>query len=155
MSIEHDLQAEKVTSLDLSEFVTVETGTSIRATVSKMRAKGCNCAFVAREGRLVGIFTDRDILRSIVDRPEIWDHGIDEVMTHDPHTISAHQTAGDALKLMKSHHFRNTPVIDVKGEIVGNLTHFAVIRYLAESFPEEVLNLPPEPDRFGEERFGG
>jgi CBS domain-containing protein len=76
-------------------------------------------------------------------------------MTHDPHTINANQTAGDALKLMETHHFRNTPVVGDNGGIVGNLTHFAVIRYLAESFPEEVLNLPPEPDVFGEERFGG
>jgi CBS domain-containing protein len=155
MSIEQDLQAEKVTALDLSEFVTVESGTSIRGTVARMRARGCNCAFITRDGRLAGIFTDRDLLRSVVDRPEIWDHGIDEVMTHDPQTIHADQTAGDALKLMEAHHFRNTPVIDDRGAIVGNLTHFAVIRYLAESFPQEVLNLPPEPDVFGEERFGG
>ena len=82
-------------------------------------------------------------------------NAIDEVMTHNPHTVSADQTAGDALQLMESLHFRNTPVVDEDGKIVGNLNHLALIRYLAERFPEEVLNLPPEPDQYGEERFGG
>jgi len=57
--------------------------------------------------------------------------------------------------LMESMHFRNTPVVNKGGAIVGNLTHFALIRYLAESFPAEVLNLPPEPGQFGQDRFGG
>jgi CBS domain-containing protein len=56
---------------------------------------------------------------------------------------------------MDAMHFRNAPVVNDDGKIVGNLTHFALIRYLADSFPEEVLNLPPTPDQFGEERFGG
>ena len=155
MSIEHDLHAEKVTALDLSAFTTVEAGMSIRDTLARMKAEGANCAFITRDGHLVGIFTDRDVLRGVVDRPEIWDHDISEVMTHDPHTIQSDQTAGDALQLMESLHFRNIPVLKPGGEIAGNLTHFALVRYLAEHFPETVLNAPPEPDVFGEERHGG
>lgn len=155
MSIEHDLQAEKVTTLDLSEYTIVESGTSVRETIARMESTGHNCAFVTRNGKLTGIFTDRDVLRRVVDRPDLWDHAIDEVMTHNPHTVKASQTAGEALALMESLHFRNTPVINEAGEIVGNLTHFALIRYLADNFPEEVINLPPEPDQFGEDRYGG
>lgn len=155
MSIEHELQAEKVTTLDLTEYVVIESGTSVRETVAKMEESDHNCAFITRAGKLVGIFTDRDVLRRVVDRPDLWDHAIDEVMTHNPHTVNASQTAGEALALMEGMHFRNTPVVNDAGELVGNLTHFALIRYLAERFPEEVLNLPPEPDHFGEDRYGG
>ena len=155
MSIEHELQAEKVTTLDLSEYIVVLSSTSVRETVAKMEESGHNCAFVTRDGTLIGIFTDRDVLRRIVDRPDLWDHPIEEVMTHHPHTVNASQTAGDALDLMEKLHFRNTPVVNDSGEIVGNLTHFALIRFLAERFPEEVLNLPPEPGQFGEDRYGG
>lgn len=155
MSIEQDLHAESVTTLDLSEYTLVESGTSVRDTIQKMEQAGVNCAFITRRGSLTGIFTDRDVVRRIVDRPDLWLHAIDEVMTHNPHTVSANQTAGDALQLMESLRFRNTPVVNDEGEIVGNLTHFAMIRYLADHFPEEVLNLPPDPDQYGEERFGG
>lgn len=155
MTIEQELHGEKVTHLDLSGYTQVETGTSIYKTIQKMREEGNNCAFVTDDNRLIGIFTDRDVMREVVDRPDIWDHSIDEVMTHNPKTVRANQLAGDALKMMDSLHFRNAPVLDDEGSIVGNLTHFAVIHYLADLFPEEVYNLPPEPDQYGEDRHGG
>ena len=155
MSIEQDLHTEKVTQLDLSEYTLVETGSSVRDAIQKMRAERHNCAFITKDGQLVGIFTDRDVLRGVVDRPEVWDHPVDEVMTHNPKFCTADQSAGDALGLMDSMRFRNAPVMDDKGKIVGNLTHFALIRYLADLFPEEVYNLPPMPDQYGEERHGG
>ncbi len=155
MTVEEMVHAERVTHLDLGEYVVVESGASVRDTVAKMRTENRNCAFITREGRLIGIFTDRDVLRSTVDRPEIWDHPVDEVMTHDPQTVSANQPAGDALRLMDELHFRNVPVLSEDGEIVGNLTHFALLRFLADHFPKEVYNLPPEPDQFSEDRYGG
>ena len=155
MSIAQDLHEARVTDLDLTEFTTVPAGTSIRAVIDQMKTAGTNCAFIIQDGALAGIFTDRDILQGVVDHPETWDHDISEVMTRDPHTIQSDQTAGDALALMESLHFRNIPVLKPDGAIAGNLTHFALIRYLAEHFPEEVLNLPPEPDNFGDERHGG
>jgi CBS domain-containing protein len=95
------------------------------------------------------------VLTKVVDHPDIWSHPIEEVMTHNPLSVNANQTAGEALKMMDSLHFRNAPVLDNAGKIVGNLTHFSLIRYLSEAFPEEVLNLPPTSDNFGENREGG
>lgn len=155
MSIEQDLQTEKVIRLDLSEYTVVERGTSVQDTLQRMREERHNCAFITGDGKLLGIFTDRDVLTKVVDRPDIWSHPIEEVMTHNPKTVKANQTTGEALKMMDSLHFRNAPVLDDSGKIVGNLTHFSVIRYLSEAFPEEVLNLPPISDNFGENREGG
>ena len=39
-------------------------------------------------------------------------------------------------------------------KVVGNLTHFAIIQYLAEQFPNEIYNLPPDPGKIGG-RYGG
>ncbi len=155
MSVADVLRTEKVTRLDLSEYVTIESGKTVRDSVQKMQAANRNCAFVLKERQLVGIFTDRDVLRVVVDRPEIWDHPIDDVMTHTPKTVNANQRAGDALEMMDTLRFRNVPVLSDDGTVVGNLTHFALIRYLADLFPKEVYNLPPTPDQFGEDRYGG
>jgi len=155
MGIANDLREENVTVMDLAEYVRIESGTTVRDTVGQMKAAGVNCAFVVKENRLVGIFTDRDVLRSVVDRPDLWNCQIDEVMTHHPRTIHAGQTAGDALSMMNEMHFRNTPVINDAGEILGNLTYGSLVRYMADHFQEAVINLPPEPDQFGEERYGG
>lgn len=160
MTIERDLHTEPVAQLDLSEYTLVETGTSVRETVAKMRAEKHNCAFITHNGKLAGIFTDRDVLRRVVDRPDLWDHPVDEVMTHRPKFIRAEQPTGDALRIMNDFHFRNTPVLEEEalgegGTIIGNLTHFSIIRYLADHYPESVYNLPPQPDQYAEEREGG
>jgi CBS domain-containing protein len=155
MNLETSLLSEKITHLDLNEYTLVDSGSTVRATVEKLRTEKHNCAFVMKNDRLLGIFTDRDAMRGVVDRPEVWEHPIDELMTHDPQWISSDQEVGDALKLMDSLHFRNVPVKDNQGRVVGNLTHFALIRYLGDLFPKEVYNLPPDPDQFGEERHGG
>jgi len=155
MSVETDLHTEPVAHLDLSEYTLVESGTSVRDTIAQMRDERHNCAFVTKNDKLTGIFTDRDVLRRVVDRPDLWDHPIEEVMTHRPKTLDADQPTGDALRIMNELHFRNTPILEDDGSIAGNLTHFSIIRYLADHFPAAVYNLPPKPDHFGEEREGG
>ena len=44
---------------------------------------------------------------------------------------------------MQTGRYRNVPVVDVASHLVGVVRQSDIIRYLAESFPEELLNLPP------------
>jgi CBS domain-containing protein len=154
MSLEYDLRQEKVIHLNLTEFTEVQIGTSVKATIEKMRRESHNCAFVTENGQLVGIFTDRDILRKVVDSPEMWNHPIEDVMTPSPLSVNSSDPADAALNLMNQKHFRNVPVLDEKGAVIGNLTHYAIIKYLADRFPESVYNLPPDPDRVAHDRDG-
>ena len=154
MSLERDLQSEQVIHLDLSGFTEVESGTTTRATVDLMQQNGHNCALILQEGAIKGIFTDRDVLRKVVDAPAVWDGPIDTVMTPNPVTVHASDPADKALQIMDDHHFRNVPVLDNDGQVIGNLTHYAIIKYLADRFPESVYNLPPDPDSVPEGRAG-
>lgn len=154
MSLEYDLRQEQVIHLNLTEFTAVEIGTSVKTTIDRMRAENHNCAFVTENGQLVGIFTDRDILRRVVDIPETWQRPIEDVMTSDPLSVKLTDPADVALNLMNQHHFRNVPVLDENGTVIGNLTHYAVIKYLADHFPESVYNLPPDPDSVASDRDG-
>lgn len=154
MSLEQDLRQEQVIHLNLNNFTSVISGTSVRVTVEKMRADDQHCAIVLREGTLAGIFTDRDILRKVVDAPETWDRPVDEVMTPSPIAVNQNEPADAALDLMDKKHFRNVPVLDEAGKVIGNLTPYAIIKYLADRFPESVYNLPPEPGRVSNKRDG-
>lgn len=154
MSLEYDLRQEQVIHLNLTEFTAVEIGTSVKATIDKMRAENHNCAFVTEDGQLVGIFTDRDVLRRVVDSPESWNRPIEDVMTLSPLSVKLTDPADAALNLMNKNHFRNVPVLDENGVVIGNLTHYAVIKYLADHFPESVYNLPPDPDSVTSDRDG-
>ena len=55
------------------------------------------------------------------------------------------QTIHDAIDLMQTGRYRNVPTVDDQGRLLGVVRQQDIIKYLAESFPEELLNLPPRP----------
>ena len=125
--VEH-FNIQEVSRLDLSRYSRVAAGTTVRQTVEALAASGQNCAFVLDSSRLSDLFTDRDVLTKVVDAPQCWDAPIESVMTADPHTVGPLSTAMDALRLMNSHHVRNVPVLKDDTTVVGNLTHFSLMR---------------------------
>jgi len=155
MTLESELRAEQVSHLDLSGFSTATRETAVRAVVSRMRDENHNVCLVTSNDRLVGIFTDRDILTKVVDQPHVLDQPIATVMTADPVTATADMSAADALRLMQKGHFRNLPVLDKNGDVLGDMTHQSILDYLAARYPIEVLNLPPDPERFPRKPEGG
>jgi CBS domain-containing protein len=66
-------------------------------------------------------------------------------MTTEPRTLDLDQTIRDAVELMQTGRYRNVPLVDRAGRLVGVVRQNDIIKYLAESFPEELLNLPPRP----------
>jgi CBS domain-containing protein len=155
LNAETSLKLEKIRHLDLREFSAVESGTPVRDVVEQLRHERHNCALVMKAGDLIGIFTDRDVLRKIVTNPAVWDQPIDEYMTAQPTTAQPDEAADEALRMMNSGHFRNVPVLDDSGHVLGNVTHYAFIKFLADQFPREIYNLPPDEGGSHEDRYGG
>jgi signal-transduction protein with cAMP-binding, CBS, and nucleotidyltransferase domain len=155
MSLKEELQAEQVGHLDLSKFTRVECGTTIRAALDKMRQEKYQVCLVTANGWLAGIFTERDLLRKVMPAPETLDEPIDNVMTHEPITVTPETPAAEALWLMDDHQFRNLPVVAQDGALIGNMTYATIINYLGARYPVEVLNRPPDPDQFPRKPEGG
>lgn len=145
MSLERDLRAERVAYLDLSFFIAAEIGAPVREVLEQMRQAGQGCALITRDGRLAGIFTERDVLLKVIDRPQTWEGPISAVMTPDPDTVRPTEPVAAALRLMNRGHYRNVPVVDADGAIVGNLTHYAILGFFSDRFQQEIYNLPPDP----------
>ncbi len=111
------------------------------------------------DGRLKGVLTERDIFGRLVG-PDVasgvdLDAPVEEYMTTEPHTLHLSQTVRDALELMQSGRYRNIPVIDEDRQLVGVVRQVDILKFLAESFPEELLNLPPRPHQRMEQAEGG
>ena len=154
MSIQQDLRSERVGRLDLSDYVAGESGTKVIDVLHRMRDQRHNCALVTRNGRLIGVFTERDVLRKVVDAPETWDQPVDRFMTPGPQTARPEDNLGRALDLMNAGHYRNMPVVDDEGRVLGDLTQSGVIKFLSDRFPQEVYNLSPEPEQVAKARDG-
>ena len=70
-----------VRQLDIAEYVTADEGTPVREVLYRMRVVDCSTTLVTREKILTGVFTERDVLRKVANRPETWDDPILEL--HD------------------------------------------------------------------------
>ena len=154
MGIASDLQDAIISHLDLSDFVIVQTNTSVAAALRSMREERVSAALVKGDGKLVGIFTERDVLTKVADQAATWKQPIDTVMTPSPQTISPDEPVSSALGLMNEGGYRNMPVLYADGNILGNLSHPAIIQFLTDRFPREIYNLPPDPNIIPQNREG-
>jgi CBS domain-containing protein len=78
---------------------------------------------VDRAGRLVGIFTERDLLRHYLEAQSKFLYlTVDQVMTSPVVTVSPTTTLDAALDLMAIKNIRHLPVVDKEGKVVGYVT---------------------------------
>ena len=75
-------------------------------------------------------------------------------MTPDPLTLQSDTNTIEAIRFMSDKPHRYMPVVDAEGRVLGTLTHYAIIKYMSDHFPEEIYNLPPTPDHFASTRDG-
>ncbi|HEY5073442.1 MAG TPA: CBS domain-containing protein, partial [Pyrinomonadaceae bacterium] len=89
-----------------------------------------------------GIFTERDLLTKVLGEKVDLESPISDWMQPVVETLSSEATIGDAVRLMNEKSFRNIPLVK-KGELVGSISVFDIITYLAECYPKATMNLPP------------
>lgn len=137
--------------------VTVLPGTTLAECIRAIQRTGTgDSVFVCdADGRLAGVLTERDIFSQIVAGRVDLTKPVERLMTTDPRTLDLDETIRDAIVLMQTGRYRNVPVIDATGHLVGVVRQSDIIRYLAESFPEELLNLPPRPHQRMKAAEGG
>jgi CBS domain-containing protein len=141
------LAEERLRVLSRRQPVTVPPGTSIAECVRAIQRTGTgDSVFVCDpEGRLIGVLTERDIFGRIVGGNVDLAQPVEHLMTTEPKTLDLDDTIRDAIVLMQTGRYRNVPMVDRDGQLVGVVRQSDIIKYLAESFPEELLNLPPRP----------
>ena len=147
---------ERLRVLSRRQPVTVLPGTSLAECLRTIQRTGTgDSVFVCDPvGRLLGVLTERDIFGRIVGGTVDLNQPVEALMTTDPRTLDLDQTIRDAIMLMQTGRYRNVPVVDAAGRLVGVVRQSDIIKYLAESFPEELLNLPPRPHQRMKESEG-
>jgi len=94
------------------ELVTVESGATVAEAATVMGERKVGSALVIDGGELVGIFTERDIVRALSQDFDAPGHPITHWMTRDPATITPETTVKDALDMMLTRGFRHLPVVE-------------------------------------------
>ena len=102
-----------------------------------MKEGNVGAVLVVEEGRLVGIFTERDAVYRVMAMerdPRLT--RLSEVMTPDPKTVSPDDTFGYALLLMQEHGFRHAPVVQ-DGRPIGVVSARSALDPDLEEFASE------------------
>lgn len=134
----------------------VQSGTPVGTVVEEIQNRRVGYVLIASAKTLIGIMTEHDILLKIVARDVDYSEPVDNFMTRDPETLPDDATLGEAVSLMSEKDFRHVPIVDkTTGEAIAIFSMRYVIDYLAESFPEQVINLPPRPHQKMTTREGG
>jgi CBS domain-containing protein len=149
------LLREPVTVLPTRSAIYFPPSGSASDAMRAMQRQHRGCVLITEDGtprsQLVGIFTERDVLIRIIDRgrnPVTLE--LSEIMTEDPEVLPADARIAWVLNVMSVGGIRHVPVVDEMGRPVAVVSVRDVVQFLVESFPGEVLNLPPE---FGAVRY--
>lgn len=134
---------------------TVKETASIREAIQVLVERNVGAVLVERDGKWVGIFTERDVLRRVIRTGIDLERPVEEVMTPDPETLSLDDGIAFALNRMAVGGFRNIPVVDDGGQPAGLLSQREVVAYIVSLLPSRVLNLPPVPNLEARSTDGG
>lgn len=138
---------EKLKALGRREPLTVRPGTSLGDCLALIRETGiADSVFVTDvDGRLRGVLTERDIFGKLIATRADLSRPVESLMVERPFTLNLEEPIRHAVDLMQTGRYRNIPVVDDDDCLLGVVRPVDVLSYLAEAFPEELLNLPPRP----------
>lgn len=114
--------------------------------VEEMSGKRRGAVLVEDGGKLVGIFTERDLVSRIDHGDTLWPHVVvRDVMTPHPMVVRRDDSLAEALRRLTQGRRRHLPVVDAQGEVLGLISIRDILTFVASKFPEDLINLPPDP----------
>ena len=136
---------DTIATLSPAEPICLAPSATVEEAIARMLERRQACVLVVdTDGRLVGILTERDVLMRVAGAArDARRTSLRDVMTANPEALSAGDRVAYAVHCMSVAGYRTVPLIDAERRPIGVVTVSDVIRWLAQLFPETVLNLPP------------
>ena len=143
--LEDALLSDEVRLLAPSEPIRLTPDASVADAVTRMvDNRRAGVVIVDANGRLIGIFTERDLLTRVVRQGRDLAHTrLAEVMTADPEALAPNDRICFAINRMHNAGYRTVPLVDTEHRPIGVVTVNDVVGWLARVFPEAILNLRP------------
>jgi CBS domain-containing protein len=102
-----------------TEVIDVAPEDTLGEVAERMSAVNVGAVVVKDYGRLIGILTERDMLKATAPRVHTSHARVREWKTEDPLTATAEKDVEDAAQVMLQHNFRHLPILDESGAVVG------------------------------------
>jgi CBS domain-containing protein len=138
--------AEPLSKVPRRPLVIVPITATVGNAVSAMNDKHVGCALIVRDGRLAGIFTERDVLQKVLGKAIPLEAPVERAMTPNPVTLPDSASIAYALRHMSQEGYRHVPLVDGTGRPIGVVAVRDIVSWVCNLFPAAVLNIPPTPD---------
>ncbi|MBW2423787.1 MAG: CBS domain-containing protein [Deltaproteobacteria bacterium] len=153
-SFDARLLQERVTLLPNRSPLVFAASATVKDAMQAMQRRHRGCVVITADGTirspLIGIFTERDVLLKVIDcgrNPATLP--LSDVMTIEPESLGLDARLAWALNMMSVGGFRHLPVTDERGWPAFIISVRDIVEFLVDSFPAEILNLPPDFARPG------
>ena len=137
------LLCDSIGSLGLKEPVVVTGDASLAECLGIMQSKGVGSLLIVdADGKLEGIFTERDCLIKVFGRASFDnDSSVKEFMTKHPIAERPEASLAFALNLMSNGGFRHIPIVDQEGMPIGMISVKDVVDYIVSKMLASINNL--------------
>lgn len=136
--VQQALVDQPVATIQHEPFTTVSPQTTIADAVGKLAGLHIACLLVEEDGKLVGVFSDRDVLDKVaLEYEQVKDHPVSEVMTSDPVYVYNTDPAAAALSVMAVSGYRHVPVLELDDKLDGIASPQRVTNFLQRFFTED------------------
>jgi len=132
------LLEKSVAQMHIQPFTSVTAETTVSAAMEKLVGDQIACLLVEDSGKLVGVFSDRDVLDKVaLEYDDVKDKPVSEVMATDPVYVYETDSAAAALNVMAVSGYRHVPVVNLDETIVGILSPNRMTQFMRESTGNE------------------
>lgn len=129
-TLEQALSEEPVAAIQARPYTSISPTATVSEAIKLLASRHVSCALVEEDGKLVGIFTDRDLLNKVALESERLSRPVHEVMTKNPVFVHDTDSSGAALCVMAVVGHRHVPVLDSNQRIVGIVTPQRITSFL-------------------------
>ena len=132
-AVERALLRDRVWELSPRPAYSVSPSTPVRDVLTSMAEKRIGCVVVVEEGRVAGIFTERDALLKInTQAAELGGHPVSEFMTAAADTLRPASKIAFAVHRMDLGGYRHVPIVNEDEQLVGVISVRDILRYLTQ-----------------------
>jgi len=134
LGFEYFAEMKKISATMTKTVVTISKDTSVHEAIAEIAEKSVSCLVIADKNLPVGILTERDLTRLLIDHHNTLELKVEDVMSRPVDTATEDSSVINAAKVMKRKKIRRLIVVNKKGKIVGLITQSDIVKGLESQY---------------------
>jgi CBS domain-containing protein len=110
------MQLREIMTTDVLD---VEPATTLQEAAHAMKERKASSVLVTEDGYLIGIVTERDIVKAVAEGIDTAISHVRDYMTPTPVAVTPDTSVEEAVQTMLEHGFRHLPIVDGERELKG------------------------------------